>query len=545
MKKGFMLTASAVPAIDIKASFNLTATADTKERSVGGTVVEYGEVGLTNAGKTKFIAGSIEVPTDLPRVKLLEMHDQERSVGHLARYTDTPERMVASYRVANGPAGDAAIEAVQQKTRDALSLGAEITGYHYEGDVLVVTAARLYETSLVTVPAFTNSRIDQIAATRKAEKLTEEEKRKLAEAQAKAAADETARAAVAAAGPAAPVVVQAAQTNPAPLAPPAAPAGDDMSLDQLARNIVAGFKANHAGVAGVMNVVAKANPPMFVNAALTDVVPADDPGLSTDVTRPKWLGELWQARRIDRPTIDSIGKLPLTSLKVHGYSITYPAATDVPAHLINKYDGAKAPVPASAKLKTAPKSEEAQRYAGGWDVDRAYFDFNDYGFIATTLRAAHDDYLAQTEAEAVAKLLAAATAVEGADVLEILSLLGAAAANLGSNLSKIQFGSDMWKQFTSLSTAEVPWWLQKQGSINLGTSEGNAGGLLFNTNPELAPGEVLANDKRAATHYETPLINVQAQHIANGGVDLGVFGYDLTMINDARAIFKGSTPVVP
>lgn len=546
-----ILTAGA--SIDLTASFMMTATADEKKREISGTVVIYGEIGNTSHGKTRFNAGAVSIPEDVTRVKLLEMHDQERSVGHMVSFDDNAERLYATYRVVDGAAGDAALEAVKNKSRDAFSLGANIGEYNFDGDdVLVVAASTLLETSLVTIPAFSNSRIDKIAANRKAVIMTEEEKRKLAEAKAvvKAAAD--AEAAALTAGGAAPAPTPAPKVEasaPAPFnAPQIAPlaaAAADLDLDGLAMRIAAGF-GNGGGSAAAMSmqVLAKVNPPLFMKAALTDVVPADDAGTATDATRSKWIGELWQARRTERPTIDSLGTpSKLTSMKVHGYKLVPPKDGDTPRHMINKYAGSKAEIPASAKWKTAPANATAQRWAGGWDVDRVFFDFNDYGYVKANIQGAYEDYLMQTEAGAVAALLAVATEVQGADVLELLANIGAAASALGSSISKIQFGSAHWAQFTKLTTAEVPWWLQKQGSLNLGTNEGNAGNMSFNVNHELGAYEALASDKRAATYYETPMINVQAIDIANGGVDLGVFGYDAMIINDARAIFKAAAPV--
>lgn len=552
MSKQLLLTAG--ESIDITASFMMTATVDKAKRTISGTVVSYGEIGNTSHGKTRFTAGGVSIPEDVTRVKLLEMHDQERSVGHMVSYDDNAERLYASYRVVEGAAGDAALEAVENKSRDAFSLGANIGEYVFdEDDVLVVSGSTLLETSLVTIPAFSNSRIDQIAANRKGMKMTEEEKRKLAEARAlvKAAADAEAAAALTAGaapqGTPAPVV-EASAPAPfnAPQLAPLAAANAELDLDGLAMRIAAGFQNGGGSAASVtMNVLAKVNPKLMVTAALTDVVPADDGGTATDATRSKWIGELWQASRTERPTIDSLGKPErLTSMKVHGYKLVPPKDGDVPRHMVNKYAGSKTPIPASAKWKTAPESATADRWAGGWDVDRIFFDFNDYGYVKANIRGAFEDYLMQTEAAAVARMLAAATPVAGADVLELLANMGAAASALGSTISKIQFGSAHWAQFTTLTTAEVPWWLQKQGSLNLGTNEGNAGNMSFNVNHELGASEALASDKRAATYYETPVINVQAIDIANGGVDLGVFGYDAMIINDARAIFKAEPPVV-
>jgi hypothetical protein len=59
---------------------------------------------------------------------------------------------------------------------------------------------------------------------------------------------------------------------------------------------------------------------------------------------------------------------------------------------------------------------------------------------------------------------------------------------------------------------------------------------------------ILAGDRRAATFYEwkNPPLAIQAQNIANGGVDLGVFGYCASIVNNPVALVTtGLAPVLP
>lgn len=274
-------------------------------------------------------------------------------------------------------------------------------------------------------------------------------------------------------------------------------------------------------------------PAAGLTAALTDVTPAVDAG--EGIIRPQWLGELWQATTVARPTIDSIQKRPLNGLRVYGFRKV------IGSDLINEYAFNKGDVPASGKVTTEPVEADAQGYAGGWDIDRRFIDLGDGSYIRAVFEAAADEYKAKTEASVVADLLAAATAVTGATtVTAALAALGVQAATLGSSISKIQFAPDVWATFVNTATAEVPWWLQKQGTVNLGTVDGNAGGISFNVNVNLPAGTIEAHDSRAATWYEkgeTP-IEVQAVDIARGGVDLGVFGYGALIINDPRALLK-------
>lgn len=527
MSKPIMLTASAGKTFDLQATLG-TVTASEGKRTVSGEIVRYGALGNTSYGATIFEPGSIQVDAELSRVKMLEMHDHERSIGYLLDYSDSAERMTGSWYIADTDAGNSALQAAQNKTRDALSLGVQVLEYAFsDNDELIVKAAKLLEVSLVTIPAFSGSRVESVAANRKEIQAMPQPKTPAApEVEATNTPEPI---------PAAPAQVEATNT---PAQIHAGAGNEPMSLVTLSAKIKDSVTAGNTSA-----VLGKINPSL--TAALTDIVPSDDGGLVSNATRPAWFGELWNARRVDRPTVESVQRESLTALKGYGYRKVYPAPTDTPAHLVNKYAGNKQAIPASAKIKTKPAEYTAKRWAGGWDVDRAYFDFADNGFVQMTLQAAYDDYLQQTEADLVAAMVAAGVATAGADVLELLASVGSDAASLGSAISKIQFAPDLWAQFVTLNSAEVPWWLRNQGSINLGTTEGNAGNLAFNVNPELGAGQMLAHDRRAVTFRETPIINVQAQNIPNGGIDLGVFGYTAHTINDARAIFVGGVTEPP
>ena len=116
---------------------------------------------------------------------------------------------------------------------------------------------------------------------------------------------------------------------------------------------------------------------------------------------------------------------------------------------------------------------------------------------------------------------------------------------LGANITTLGFGADVWSEFVTLPKDAVPWWMGSgNDSVNIGTTEGIVGGIKVFGSPDLAAGQIMGGDPRAATFYEVdPPIAVQAVDIANGGIDMGVFGYQALIINDARALIK--TNVVP
>src|SRR5690606_18998697 len=121
----------------------------------------------------------------------------------------------------------------------------------------------------------------------------------------------------------------------------------------------------------------------LVTAALADILLPQDGGgafISDD-----WLGELFTAARTDRPWINSFGPVQqLTSLKGKGWRwVTKPA----PA----KYAGDKAEVP-TGTMETEEAEFTAERWAGGWDIDRAFIDFSSTDFLAAFWKAAMEEY---------------------------------------------------------------------------------------------------------------------------------------------------------
>lgn len=518
-------------------------TASAEARTIAGTIVEYGALGYASTGPTIFEAGSLSFPAELARCKFLLMHDYERPIGTMASLTDDDDRPHASFTVAPGTLGDAALAEAADGRRDGLSVGCMITEYRYRDDgVLIVSAAEVREVSLVTVPAFQNSMVSTVAASLKGPELMTKPllapvpltaSTPAAEPQPEQPAQQPAPAQPAPAQPQpaqqpAPATASAVVREPAPQAAP-----------------VMGVQAHAAGTAtdrlvnATLGYLMTGQSARGLEAAVTDVLLGDDAAKAYGANVEQHVGELWTASLVERPTIDSITRKPLTGLKVWGYVRDRTPVEGEP-RMMNRYDFNKTEVPTAGKRRTRRVEADAEGYAGAWDIDRRDIDFGNGELIRATYEGAVDDYKEDTEADVLAKMLSASTLVPAvADVPAALTQLGLRAAGLGSNLTKIQFGAEAWAEFMDLSADAVPWWLQKYGAINLGDTSGSAGGLSFNVNQHLDARQIEAHDSRAATWYEkNPPIRVEAVDIARGGIDLGVYGYGATIINDPRAIFS-------
>lgn len=147
----------------LTASFHLTASADLEKRTISGLVVPYGAVGNTSWGPTVVKAGAI-TPAD--RVAYLIAHDSDRPVGRMIAHEDTTDGLYATFKIAATAAGDDALLEASEGVRDGLSIGMQVDKYEIDADtdVITITAGTWYETSQVTFPAFSQARVEKVAA---------------------------------------------------------------------------------------------------------------------------------------------------------------------------------------------------------------------------------------------------------------------------------------------------------------------------------------------------------------------------------------------
>ena len=137
-----------------------------ERREISGLIVPMGtgEVGHTNLGGAVFEAGSIDV-TDISKVRLLSQHDMKKPVGRMTAAEVRPEGIYATFKLSRSTGGNDALIQAQEGLVSGLSIGAEIIASKpSRNGHMVVTAAKLKEVSLVTEPAFKSAQVLEIAA---------------------------------------------------------------------------------------------------------------------------------------------------------------------------------------------------------------------------------------------------------------------------------------------------------------------------------------------------------------------------------------------
>ena len=144
--------------------------ASPSERTIAGLIVPFGPAGVTSMGALTFAAGSITW-ADPKRVKLLVEHVQREAVGYATELRETSAGVWGKFHVPEGAAGDLALSEAANGVRDAFSVGVQLDAATLRAvrraaasGQPVAGSGQLRETSLVSVPAFDDARVDDVAA---------------------------------------------------------------------------------------------------------------------------------------------------------------------------------------------------------------------------------------------------------------------------------------------------------------------------------------------------------------------------------------------
>lgn len=482
--------------------------------------------------------------------KLLIDHDHSQPVGYMLEVDDAT--LEATYYVPEGDEGDRALAQAANGLRDGASVGFTILEYSFDEEgVLHVLDAEWYETSLCALPAIAGAGVIDVAAA-VASTLTHNQEDTLVNREQLAAAlaagtitqaqhdaalaalDATAAAALAANS-------AAAQTPPAqPVVPAELAAGPDHQTPARVVEVREPAITLAQAVSRVASA-ARSGRAADIALALTDIIPADD-SAEAFIMRPDWIGELFQARAVGRPWIDSFGvPAPLTSMKREGYKITGRPKP-------SKYAGNKQPVEGLGKMTFDKAEFDNFRWAGGADFDRAFVDFGDEAFLTAYWNACVEEYLLDSDTDIGDKVMDAALAnnATAPDVLTGLVRLAARGRRIkGASINRFVLSEDLFDEYSLLKQTEVPFWLANATTapLDLTTGDADLAQLRVRTDPDLPDGTIVGYDTRAAKVLEKSPIQVRAVDIAKGGIDLGFYSYGAFDLYDPRLFL--STTVEP
>lgn len=491
------------------------------ERTVTGMLLPFGEECRSSVGRFTFSDDAVTVPEDVPGVVGFNReHDRAQPIGRATMLTHTPQGIIGTFKLATGPEGDSALEDIKSGKRRHLS--AEVTGLRIkEGRGI---AARIFGAALVEKPAFPSAALFAAADTDDSAPDTVESD-DAAEEHTETTTDAPAPEDTEPAAPANPEedAVDAATATGFAAAQPADVEKAVVTIDGFFAAIEeAKASGDHSKLEQLQGIQRMA---MFALQDVTYETGTRSLGTSDVIVKKDYVGELWQGNQQERRYIPLFQQAALKALEWRGWKWTVKPA-------VAKWAGNKSEIP-STKPEVTPTNGKAQRFAGGNDIAREFYDFNETEAIQAYVKALVESYALVSDLYVLETVKAAATAltiaagdtaptgVNDAHYKIVRGALAVIAARATPTFAIV--AQDVFAELALTPKDKTLEFL----SLSVGLEGGSLEGFRIVPSPDLAAGEVLVGASRAVRVLELPgsPIRVNALDIVKGGIDEAVFGY--------------------
>jgi HK97 family phage prohead protease len=493
-----------------------------ERREISGKIVPLGtgEIGHTNLGAYTFASGSIEI-ADPSKIKLLSQHDLKKPIGRMTASETRPDGIYATFKLSRSSGGNDALIMAQEGLVTGLSIGAEILASKPSKDgYTVVSSARLKEVSLVTVPAFASSEILEIAAeevipveeTQTESETAMENTPEAVAAPVEAAAVEAAR----------PTVTASYYTTP-----------------RINLNVTAGEYAK-----AQINAARGDADARDLVAALQVATVAENTGM----VPPTYLKDVIGIIDSSRPFIDSIERaaLPASGMKIFTPKLGVQATVELTAEAAEF---------ASTDTTVTFQEDNVVKFAGAGKLDLELVDRSDPSFLDLYLRELAASYAQKTDQYA-AKIAAdgsadsSSTTIYKAIAKSIADSFGVMrqtpnnllVATSGGN-DAVDFAGLLGEVDTTgrpLYAAAAP--QNANGLITQGSTAGTVAGLNLVVDPNYTGGTAgvkvgLVYPTMAMRFHESGTLQIRANVVANGQLEIGIYGY-VAVVNRYPTAFR-------
>jgi HK97 family phage prohead protease len=493
-----------------------------ERREISGKIVPLGtgEIGHTNLGAYTFAANSIEI-ADPTKIRLLSQHNLQKPIGRMTAAETRADGIYATFKLSRSSAGSDALIMAQEGLVTGLSIGAEILASQPSKDGhTVVSSARLKEVSLVTVPAFASSEILEIAA----EEVIPVEENPQTESET-VVEDTTVEAT-----PVEAAAVEAARPTITAMA---------YSTPRLNLNITAGEYAK-----AQLNASRGDSDARELVAALQVATVAENTGM----VPPTYLKDVIGIIDSSRPFIDSIERaaLPTSGMKIFTPKLGTQASVDLTA------EGAEF---ASSDTTVTFQEDTVVKFAGAGKLDLELVDRSDPSFLDLYLRELAASYAQKTDA------YAAKIAADGSADSSSTTIYKAIAKSIAdsyaimrqtpNNLLVATSGGNDDVDFAGLlgavDTTGRPLYAaaasqNANGLITQGSTNGTVAGLNLVVDPNYAGGTAgvkvgLVYPSMAMRFHESGTLQIRANVVANGQLEIGIYGY-VAVVNRYPTAFR-------
>jgi len=507
----------------MKINFPIEITAaDTNKRTISGKIVTWDEQGSTSAGMTVFEKDSIDFSKP---VKLLLEHQSTKPLGKLIDITATDTGLEATFRLAKTFRADDALEEAATGLRDGFSVGVKINEWKNVEGVLRIQKSSLQEVSLVTDPAIDSARVAEVAASETPEnsEATAEE----TTTQEDKVSDITSEA---------PIATEAVEASQAPVVTAQYVAYTKPRVDT---NVTAGQYLN-----AQVRALQGDNDARDLVAALQISTVSENTGM----VPPNYLRDVIGIIDSSRPFVDSIERAPLpnSGMKVFTPVLGAQAIVGLTA------EGAEF---ASQDTAVTFQEDTIVKFAGANVVNVELLDRSDPSFLDLLVRELAASYAQKTDAYAANIAAQNSAASTGSTIYKSIAdgisdsfnVMRFTPNNLlvapGSGVNGIDFSGLLGAVDGAnrpLFAAAAP--QNAAGLLSQGTTAGTIAGLNLVVDANYTGNN--AGDKYALVYptqamrfHEGGTIELRANIVANGRIEIGLYGY-VCVVNRYPTAFR-------
>jgi HK97 family phage prohead protease len=492
-----------------------------EKREISGKIVPMGtgEIGNTNLGAYVFEAGSIEIE-DPTKIKLFSQHDMKKPVGRMTASEVREDGIYATFKLSRSQAGSDALIMASENLVSGLSIGAEVIASKPSRDGhTVVTAAKLKEVSLVTEPAFKSAQVLEIAA----EEVIPVEETKTESETAVENTPETVAAPVEAAAveAARPTVTAMYYTNPR----------IDLSNEAFLENAVRAQFGDE-------------NARQYLRAA-SDTTTTEVAGL----VPTRQLTEIINNKSTSgRPSIDAIsaGTLPDA-----GFKFQIPRVKAVPTVAA----AAEKAAFSDTQVEIEYLDVTVAKYAGMQLFDVEVLDRTSPAFFAELQSLMADAYAKATNV-AVRTAIQTGASADGTaitlpwDGAEMAGFIARASDSIYTNTLRfaqsVIVSPTQWSNIMGMVDGQNrPLFIASQPQNAAGSVSQSLRGSLLGLDlyvdyslTGVADGSIVVVNRDSYTWYESPRLQLRADKVGTGQVEVGYYGYGAIATKAAAGAFK-------
>ena len=507
----------------MKINFPIEITAaDTNKRTISGKIVTWDEQGSTSAGLTVFEKDSIDFSKP---VKLLLEHERTKPLGKLVDITATDTGLEATFRLAKTFSADDALEEAATGLRDGFSVGVKINEWKNEEGVLRIKSSTLQEVSLVTDPAIDSARVAEVAASETPEnsEATAEEtttkENKVSEITSEA-----------------PIATEAVEATQAPVVTANYMAYTKPRVDT---NVTAGQYA-----AAQIRAIQGDNDARDLLAALAIGTVSENTGM----VPPNYLRDVIGVIDSSRPFIDSIERAPLpaSGLKIFTPVLGAQAIVGQTAEGVEY---------ASQDTAVTFQEDNIVKFAGANIFNQEVLDRSDPSMLDLLIRELAASYAQKTDQ------YAARIAADGADSSTGSTLYKSIADGIADSYNVMRFtpnkllvapsggyvNIDYANLLGAVDGAQRPLFAAAApqnagGLITQGSTTGTVAGLDLVVDPNYTGNTgnakvALVYPSQAMRFHESGTFEIRANIVANGRIEIGLYGY-VAVVNRYPTAFR-------